>query len=113
MTGAFEESIEFRMCERFDDPDGVRLVLTGELDLAVAEMLGSRLRQLRNEGYDVRLDLSELEFIDSSGLRELIVAVSEARSDGWRLEIDPHMTKPVRRTVEIAGLRSHLWPDSG
>ena len=113
MTGSFEESVAFRMRELFDDPDAVRLVVSGELDLAVAEMLGNRLRQLRNEGHAVRLDLSELEFIDSSGLRELIVAVSEARSNGWRFHIDPHLTEAVRRTVEIAGLHSHLWPDGG
>jgi anti-anti-sigma factor len=113
MTGSFRENVEFRMREVFDDPEAVRLVLSGELDMAVAEMLGDRLRRLRNEGYDVRLDLAELEFIDSSGLRELIIALAEARCDGWRLDIDPQMTGPVRRTIEVAGLHSHLWPDGG
>jgi len=113
MTGAFEESVEFRMREVFDDPDAVRLVVTGELDLAVAGMVGDRLRRLRNEGYAVRLDLAELEFIDSTGLRELIVAVSESRSNGCRLVIEPRLTEAVRRTVELAGLHPHLWPDSG
>lgn len=61
----------------------------------------------------MRLDLAELEFIDNSGLRALIVAVSASRSDGSRLEIDPRITEPVRRTVDIAGLHSHLWPDGG
>lgn len=111
MTGLFEERVEFQMREVLDDPDAVRLALSGELDLAVADMLGDRLRMLRNEGYAVRLDLSELEFIDSSGLRELIIAVTESRSSG-RLEIDPQMAGPVRRTVELAGLDSHLWPES-
>jgi anti-anti-sigma factor len=113
VTGSFHESVEFRMREVFDDPDEVRLVLSGELDLAVAEMLGNRLRQLRDARCDVRLDLAELDFIDSSGLRELIVALEESRSDGWRLDIDPRVSDAVRRTVEIAGLRPHLWPDGG
>jgi hypothetical protein len=47
MTGSFEESVDFRMREEFDDPEAVRLALTGELDLGVAEMLGDRLRMLR------------------------------------------------------------------
>lgn len=111
MTGSFEESVGFGMREAFDDPDGLRLVLCGEPDLAVAEMLGDRLRMRRNEGYAVRVDLAGLEFIDSSGLRELIVAVSDARSYGWQLDIDPHITEPVRRAVELAGVHSHLWPD--
>ena len=80
-----DETVEFRMREVFDDPDRVRLVLSGELDLAVAEMLGGRLRQLRMAGCDVRLDLAELDFIDSSGLRELISALAESRSDGRQL----------------------------
>lgn len=113
MTGSFHESVEFRMREVFDDPEEVRLVLSGELDLAVAEMLGDRLRQLRDARCDVRLDLAELDFIDSSGLRELIVALEESRADGWRLNIDPRVSDAVRRTVEIAGLRAHLWPDGG
>lgn len=113
MTGAFEETVDFRMREVFDDPEAVRLVVSGELDMAVAEMLGDRLRVLRKAGHAVRLDLTELDFIDSSGLRELIVALDDARSDGWRLDIEPEVTAPVRRTVDIAGLTSYLWPDDG
>ena len=113
MTGLFEESVEFGMREVIDDPGAVRLVLTGELDLAVADMLGDRLWMLGNAGNAVRLDLSELEFIDSSGLRELIIAVSESRSNGWRLEVDLQISELVRQTVEFAGVRSRLWPDGG
>jgi anti-anti-sigma factor len=113
MTGSFRETVDFGMREVVDDPDKVRLVLSGELDLAVAEMLGDRLRQLREAGCEVRLDLGELDFIDSSGLRELIIALTESRSDGWRLDIDPQVSAAVRRTVDIAGLHSHFWPDGG
>jgi anti-sigma B factor antagonist len=113
MTGSFEQRVDFQMREVPDGPEAVQLVLSGELDLAVAEVLRERLRMLRNQGYAVRLDLSELEFIDSSGLRELIIAVAESQSDGWRLDIDPQITAPVRRTLDIAGLTSYLWPDDG
>ena len=44
MTGSFHETVDFQMREVPDDPDKVRLVLSGELDLAVAGMLGDRLR---------------------------------------------------------------------
>lgn len=113
MTGLFEDSVEFRMREVSDDPQAVRLALSGELDLAVADMLGDRLWMLGNAGYAVRLDLSALEFVDCRGLRELIIAVSESRSKGWRIEVESQMTERVRRTVELAGVRSHLWPDGG
>ncbi len=113
MTDSFHETVDFQMREVFDDPDKVRLVLSGELDLAVAGMLRDRLRQLRKADCDVRLDLAELDFIDSSGFRELITALADSRSDGWRLDIDPHVSEAVRRTVDIAGLHSHFWPDGG
>jgi anti-anti-sigma factor len=111
MSDSFHETIDFRMREVFEGPDTLRLVLSGELDLAVAGMLGDRLRQLRRAGCDVRLDLAQLDFIDSTGLRELITALAESRSDGWRLEIDPQVSESVRRTVDLAGLHSHFWPD--
>lgn len=113
MGSAFEESVEFRMREVCDEPGAVRLILGGELDLAVAEMLGERLRMLRDRGCSVRLDLADLDFIDSSGLLALIAAMSESRSNGWRMDIDPQLTDTVRRTVEISGLRACLWPDDG
>jgi anti-sigma B factor antagonist len=113
MTGSFDESTEFRMREVPDDPEALRLVISGELDLAVAEMFRDRLRVLRDQGYAVRLDLAELDFIDSSGMRALLLAVRNARSEGWRLEIDPQITEPVRRAIELAGLHSQFWPHGG
>lgn len=113
MTGSFEQSVGFGMRGISDDPGGIRLVLSGELDLAVADMLGDRLRMLRDAGYAVLLDLAGLDFIDSRGLRELILALDDARSDGWQLDIHTHVSEPVRRTVEIAGLTSYLWPNGG
>jgi anti-anti-sigma factor len=113
MSGSADGSAGFEMREVFDDPAVVRLVLSGELDFAVAEVLGNRLRMLRNAGHDVRVDLAELEFIDLSGLRELIAALAEADSEGWRLEIDPHSTPLVRRAVELAGLQSLFGTQAG
>lgn len=68
MTNSFEDTIEFGMREVFDDP-GVRLVLGGELDLAVAEMLRDRLRVLRNEG-------SPCAWISASSSSSITVACS-------------------------------------
>jgi hypothetical protein len=36
------------------------------------------------------LDLAQLEFIGSSGVRELVRAISAARRDGWSLLLDTH-----------------------
>jgi ABC-type transporter Mla MlaB component len=57
-----------------DDSGGLRLVLSGELHLAVADMLVNRLPTLWDEGHAVRPDLAELALIPSSGLQALIAA---------------------------------------
>jgi anti-anti-sigma factor len=103
----------FRLEERFERDESLRLMLIGELDVAVIAHLSMRLRALRDEGYRVRLDLSRLEFIDSSGIQEIIRAVSEARRDHWELEVDGPMTDQVARTVDLVGARAFLWPDEG
>jgi anti-anti-sigma factor len=50
-----------------DDPRRYRLV--GELDLYSVDELSERLQPRVAAGGDLRLDLSELMFIDSSGIR--------------------------------------------
>ena len=103
----------FRLEERFEREGSLRLMLIGELDVAVIEHLSTRLRELRKGGYPVRLDLSQLQFIDSSGIQELIGEVADARREGWSLEVDGPMTDTVARTVDLVGARSFLWPDEG
>jgi anti-anti-sigma factor len=103
----------FALEESFDRDGGLQLMLLGELDVAAIDHLASRLRELRKGGYRVTLDLSGLQFIDSSGIQEVIRALSDARSAGWQLEIDGPMTDQVQRTVDLAGAREFLWPDEG
>jgi anti-anti-sigma factor len=103
----------FRIDERLDDDGVVRLALFGELDLSVSDEFRHRLGELRRGGLDVRLDLSQLDFIDSSGLRELIVAVSESRRDGWRLEVGTDVPRTVRRVIDLVGVGSYIWPAAG
>lgn len=93
------------------DADGaVRLTLVGELDIAVAGALQDRLRQHADAGQAVRLDLSELEFIDSSGVQAVVLSVRDARQQGKSLEVDPRLSATTRRMIEIMGIGSQLWP---
>jgi anti-anti-sigma factor len=103
----------FLLEERFERDGALRLMLIGELDVAVIDHLSTRLRELRKEGYPVRLDLTELQFIDSSGIQEIIRGVTEARRNGWELDVDGPMTDQVARTVDLVGARPFLWPDDG
>jgi anti-anti-sigma factor len=65
------------------------LALSGELDLANAPVIAARVDALRANGRPARVvvDLSELEFCDSTGLRALIGAATEIRAAGGRLVV--------------------------
>jgi anti-sigma B factor antagonist len=68
--------------------DGVELVLDGELDISTVGRLRDHLRDLRDTGVRaVRLDISSLQFVDSTGLRALLAAQREAEVAGWRLAL--------------------------
>lgn len=102
---------EFRIEENRDGDGALRLTVHGELDLTVAGQLDARLTQLRRDGARVRLDLSKLEFIDSSGIRVVTLAALDARRDGWDLAVVRELSPTVRRPLELLGMESALWPD--
>lgn len=94
------------------EPDGIRLNVSGELDVAVVGDLQSRLDSVARPGETVVLDLSELTFIDSSGLNVLVTATKRAKRDGWHLRIERSLTRPVQRVVTMMGLSAVFWPES-
>jgi anti-anti-sigma factor len=61
--------------------------LRGELDLAAAVCLLEGLRHLLRPGEHIRLELSDLVFIDSSGLHALVRA-ADALAPGGSLILD-------------------------
>jgi anti-anti-sigma factor len=85
--------------------DGVlRLSLTGELDRWSAPMLEDRLGRLRVVRAPVRLDLSKLDFIDSTGIRLLIQSVGDARIKGWRFQIERDLAPQVSSLFRLMHL---------
>lgn len=80
----------------------IRLALRGELDIATARRLRARVRQLKETGSHVRLDLSQLQFIDSSGAHVLAEALVESRDNHWRFEVEPRTSHQVRRFIDLA-----------
>jgi anti-anti-sigma factor len=100
----------FEIWESVDEDGAVRLALIGELDIAVADVVEERLREHRVDGRRVRLDLSQLEFIDSSGVRAIVLGLKHARGAGVELEVDRRISPTVARMVEIMGIGPQLWP---
>lgn len=84
---------------------GLRLV--GDVDAAGVDALVAELDPLPGTDSDVIIDLAEVTFIDSSGLRTLVEAHQRADHAGRRLVMaDPSVA--VRRLFDISGLVPYL-----
>lgn len=82
------------------------VAVAGELDLATAPQLRERLALLSEAGKNqVTLDLTHLDFIDSTGLSVLVMVFNRAQAAGGSIVIrNPSMS--VMRIFEITGLAS-------
>jgi anti-anti-sigma factor len=97
--------------ESRDADSRLRVVLRGEMDLATQDLLAARLRKLSGSGARIRLDLSQLDFIDCSAFQTVVGALQDARRDGWELEVDRRVSGQVARLVELIGGAPLLWPE--
>ena len=81
----------------------IRLVLSGELDMATAPILNDLLGDLEREAAEViMVDLRDLNFIDSSGLEAFVKAYARSQLDGHRFLIIGE-SRITRRLFEITG----------
>jgi anti-sigma B factor antagonist len=84
------------------------LVLTGEMDLATASALEGAVIRLCREGIkQLVLDLSQLEFMDGSGLHAVSAARDTCRQSGCELRIVPGR-KELHRLFTMSGLDGRL-----
>jgi anti-anti-sigma factor len=100
----------FGIKQRHDADGAVRMTLLGEMDLSTSEGFQAHLDRVQQSSRRVRLDLSELEFIDCSGMRTILNAMSEARRSRRELEVGRTVSPMVQRVVSLARLAEHLWP---
>jgi anti-anti-sigma factor len=85
------------------------VVIRGELDLATAPDLEAALTERLDAGQDVVVDLRELEFMDSTGLRAVVAA--HARVEGAEqsfLVVRPLPGAPIAKILAISGVESVL-----
>jgi anti-anti-sigma factor len=89
-------------------PGRATLTLVGELDITTTPRLSKYLSTLAqtHQGLIV-IDLRQLTFLDSTGVRALVRADSYARRDGWNLAIVKGPPQ-VQRVLEICGLTEVL-----
>ncbi len=80
--------------------------VAGEIDLATAPLLESRLLELCHEGVrQISVDMADTDFIDSTGLHALIVAVKSLRAQGGDLFVQSPSRKAAR-LLELSGIDS-------
>jgi anti-sigma B factor antagonist len=78
--------------------------LRGSLDLATAPSLRAALLDAAGEGpHEIIVDLSQLEFLDSTGLGALIGAHRRAMENGARVRLIVS-DGPIQRLLTITGL---------
>jgi anti-sigma B factor antagonist len=105
--GADGDEFAVRHAER---PDGSVLVsVTGDVDLHTAPQLQAELDRLAWAGRATTLDLSEVDFIDSVGLKLLLGAAKpHPVHDGWTFLLSRKLHDEVARRLELTGVRDLL-----
>jgi anti-anti-sigma factor len=90
------------------EQDRVVLALHGELDLVGAPLLQSEIESAAVDAAPLLvLDLEDLQFIDSSGLRVILSAHERARERGQGFALT-RGSPQVQRLLSIAGVSGHL-----
>jgi anti-sigma B factor antagonist len=88
-------------CVAFAHEPGVaRLAPSGELDIAAAARLAEALSNVADDAVLVILDLSQLTFMDSSGLHAILTAHARLREAGGSLVLIPG-PRAVQRIFEL------------
>ena len=95
--------------QQTSEGERLRIALQGEMDLSNTESPESIVREALNSGKNVVVDLTKLEFLDSTGIAMLVAAMREG---GERLSFLPSEHAPVRRLFSLTGLdeRMNLAP---
>ncbi len=95
-------------CQLDESSEGVvRVVMTGELDLATAPDLKRALHRAHARGRLMVLDLRNVSFCDSTGLELIVRANQQAREEGRRLVI-VRGPEQIQRLFALTGVEEQL-----
>ena len=92
--------------EMLRDDGVVRLVVHGELDLGTSPQLEEAIGRAAG-AKRIDVDLSQMDFMDSSGLAVLLSARKHADADGRELHI-AGVNEHVRRLLDLTGTASFI-----
>ena len=94
-----------------DNGDGGVIVVHGDIDVAGGPILEAAIRERETDG-PVVIDLGDVYFIDSSGLRSLLGASRRARDHDRKVTLR-RVGPEVLRLLEITGTTEHFSIETG
>jgi anti-anti-sigma factor len=86
---------------------GILIAIRGDVDLATAPVMDEQLRRAEQSEELVVLDLGEVSFMDSTGLRTVILADQRLRERGASLQL-VRLPRQVVRLLALVGAIEHL-----
>ena len=91
--------------------DASLVVLSGEIDLSNAGDVQTLVDQaIKTTDGIVGVDMGDVTYVDSTGLRVLLAASDQLRHDHRRLSVS-RASRQVLRLFEVCGVTAHLMPD--
>lgn len=108
MTDGSTPPPDFFSCEVGRNGTSAWVRPVGDLDLDTVHRVESALAELREEGCgNLVLDLRELTFMDSTGLRLVIRWHTAARDEGFAFSVVPG-PDVVQRVFRLTGMDAHV-----
>jgi anti-anti-sigma factor len=83
------------------------VVPRGEIDLATVDIVRDAVDRDRQSGQDLVLDLREVGFMDTSGLRYVLELVDRGPREGFGVQL-VRGPSAVQRVFEVSGLEPRL-----
>ena len=88
--------------------DWISLSISGEIDLATVDQLEKDLKECQESGSgNLVVDLTGADFMDSSGLRCLVMADRSYREAGRRFALVVE-NGPISRLIELSGVEATI-----
>jgi anti-sigma B factor antagonist len=85
--------------------DAIRIALDGDVDLSNAKGVEADLASaITNHTSEVALDLGQVGYLDSVGLRVLYSLAASLRRSQVKLRIVAPPRSPARRAIEVSGM---------
>jgi anti-anti-sigma factor len=92
----------------FDDAGNRVIRVGGELDMSTVPALEEELEAaMKSSSESVVVDMSDLDFIDSTGIAVIVRAIGQSNGSG-RLRFVPSRAEGVSRVLEMTGVSERM-----